>query len=61
MLGHPMNKLDKTILLLLISVTPYDRMWSVQVTIMTRRDTALGGDMVTSTHSCPLVRFHNAL
>ena len=39
MLGHPMNKLDKTTLLLLISVTPDDRMWSVQVTIMTRRDT----------------------
>ena len=28
MLGHPMNKLDKTTLLLLISVTPDDRMWS---------------------------------
>ena len=28
--------------LLLISVTPDDRMWSVQVTIMTRRDTGRG-------------------
>ena len=60
MLGHPMNKLDITTVLLLIPVTPDDRMWSRDNRDMVLRGVTLGGDMVTSTHSCPLVRYHNA-